>query len=137
MSPSDLYSYVKARTNDFASIEGVTFSGGEPFEQWQGLEEASRAFRKDGLSVMCYSGYTLDEIRTMPSAPFLCQIDILIDGEYDDKRSAHLLWRGSSNQNVHFLTPRYVAFAERIHETIREFEIILKSDDVSMTGFPG
>ncbi len=137
VSPSELFSHVKAHTNDFASIEGVTFSGGEPFEQWQGVEAAARAFRNEDLSVMCYSGYTLEEIQALPSAPLLNQIDILVDGEYEVDRAAHLLWRGSANQKVHFLTPRYLAFADRVHEPIREFEIVLKSDDVIMTGFPG
>src|SRR5690625_955575 len=39
------------------NIEGITFLGGEPFEQAKPLAELGRRAKKLGLSVMTFSGY--------------------------------------------------------------------------------
>src|SRR6476646_9130931 len=43
-------------------IEGVTFTGGEPFAQARALAEIARAVRATGLSVFVFTGYELDEL---------------------------------------------------------------------------
>ena len=45
------------------NIEGVTISGGEPFQQAGPLATLSKILRGAGLSVMCYTGFTLGELR--------------------------------------------------------------------------
>ena len=96
-------------------IEGVTLSGGEPFQQ--SLEALGRFLalvRADTrLSVMVYSGYLLDELKAdARTRPLLDYIDILVDGPYLQEQDHGELWRGSSNQKIHFLTERYAALAE-------------------------
>jgi hypothetical protein len=39
--------------------EGVTYTGGEPTVQPQGLTLLSKRLRNSGLMVVCYTGYTL------------------------------------------------------------------------------
>jgi len=62
------------------------------------------------LSLLSYTGYTLEEVRSS-SIPqhqqLLDQLDILIDGPYVEADSADLLWRGSANQRIHLLTERH------------------------------
>ncbi len=85
-------------------LRGVTFSGGEPFEQVPALIELARMCREAGLSLMSYSGYTLEELegRHDPATDeFLGMLDVLVDGRYDEKlRNLTLIYCGSENQRV-------------------------------------
>ena len=91
-------------------IEGVTYTGGEPFEQAEGLYHLSILLKDRGLSIMSYSGYTYEELSNsndrFKKLLFSC-LDILIDGRYECENAAPLLWRGSSNQKAYFLSPLY------------------------------
>ena len=88
-------------------IEGVTFLGGEPFEQPQALEYLAREVKEAGLSVVCFTGGEIEEIqKNMPQ--ILEHIDLLIDGEYkEEEQDFSRPWVGSKNQRYHFLTDRY------------------------------
>lgn len=92
-------------------IEGLTVSGGEPFEQAPAVGHLCRAVREGGLSVMVFTGWRYESIcqyhdRTAKS--LLKQIDILVDGPFiQHLADRHLLWRGSHNQKIRFLTDRY------------------------------
>jgi len=94
------------------AVDGVTLSGGEPFEQAEALAALIchiRA-RRPGLSVMAYSGYTrrtLERRRDHGAAQLLAQLDLLVDGRYVRGRHAALRWRGSSNQTIHDLSGRH------------------------------
>lgn len=95
--------------------DGVTFSGGEPVEQASALAAAARLIQSQGLSVLTYSGFTLEELRRDPTPgarDLLAATDILIDGPFDPIRQAHLLWRGSDNQRIHLLSPRSRGLAD-------------------------
>lgn len=86
-------------------IEGVTFLGGEPFEQPQALEYLAREVKKAGLSVVCFTGGKLEDIK---NREILNYIDLLIDGEYkEEEQDFSRPWVGSKNQRYHFLTDRY------------------------------
>src|ERR1700742_2412983 len=43
-----------------AGVEGVTFLGGEPFEQAEALAELAREVKARGLTVMVFSGHAID-----------------------------------------------------------------------------
>lgn len=100
-------------------IEGVTFSGGEPLAQAAALVNLVDSIRrKRNLSFMSYTGYTLAYLRrhaTPSQKAFLKRLDILIDGPYVAGRHTDLRWRGSDNQSVHFLTPRYRHLEQQLH----------------------
>lgn len=102
---SDIISDILAQKN----IEGVTFLGGEPFEQAEALGEIAEAVKKAGLSVLCFTGGLIEDLRLNPSnKKLLDSIDLLIDGEFMvDKVDYSRPWCGSSNQRYHFLTDRY------------------------------
>ena len=95
-------------------VEGVTFLGGEPFEQAAPLAELARAVKQRGLTVMTFSGHYVDELRTHggAAAELLAATDLLVDGPYD---RAHpepppplgRRWIGSTNQTMHYLTAAY------------------------------
>lgn len=90
-------------------IEGVTFLGGEPFEQAEALGIIAEEVQKTGLSVLCFSGFLLEELRAEEKNKLLLDnIDLLIDGEFKQELVDYSRpWCGSSNQRYHFLTDRY------------------------------
>lgn len=95
----------------FPGIEGLSISGGEPFEQALGCALLAEAVQRRGLSVVVFSGYPLARLRraTDPAvARFLAAIDILVAGPYVQRLATDgKSWLGSSNQEVHFLSNRY------------------------------
>jgi anaerobic ribonucleoside-triphosphate reductase activating protein len=108
-------------------LEGLTLSGGEPAVQHRTLAKILKeVHRQSSLSVLVFTGYTLEELHKMPGIhQFLSQVDLLIAGRYDSShRTAHGLV-GSANKVLHFLTPRY---SPADLAQIPEAEIILSPD---------
>jgi anaerobic ribonucleoside-triphosphate reductase activating protein len=118
------------------NIEGITLSGGEPFEQAEALVPLLDAVRARGLSVMVFTGHTLDELTGVAAEAMMARCDVLVTGRYvAARRSLDLVWRGSSNQRVHFLTERY---GGKDMPTSAEVEVHLDADgSLEVTGFPG
>lgn len=85
-------------------LDGVTFSGGEPFCQPEAFYNLAVELKKRNLHVMAYSGYTYEELAGLNSEPvnkLLSIIDILVDGRFvAEQRDLTLLFRGSGNQRV-------------------------------------
>ena len=87
-------------------IDGLTLSGGEPFDQAADCAQIAQAAKENGLNVWAYSGYTLEQLihkgKTDQNIMDLLEVtDVLIDGEFDqEKKSYNCKWRGSTNQRV-------------------------------------
>lgn len=106
-----------ARVLGSSGEDGATFSGGEPFEQAEALAAVAVRLQDSGRSVMVYTGFTLQELRssTRPGVDALLgATDILVDGPFLREQQRDLLWRGSANQRVHLLTPRYAHLAPHL-----------------------
>ncbi|GAB4558992.1 MAG: 4Fe-4S cluster-binding domain-containing protein [Haliangiales bacterium] len=91
------------------AIEGITLSGGEPLEQPRAALAIAEAVRaRSNLSILVFSGYSVDEIRAQPLGPaILTAIDVLIDGRYQAPQRLGQGLRGSHNQRIHLLSDRY------------------------------
>lgn len=86
--------------------DGVTVSGGEPFEQPEALGELLRVLRQSkDTNILVYSGRPLEELRTHP---LIKQglIDCLISDPFDFRASQTRYMRGSDNQRMSLLTAR-------------------------------
>lgn len=89
-------------------IEGITVLGGEPLDQYEETLELCQEIQKNGLSVMLFTGYEMQEIHKKNMHHILGYTDILITGRYDlTKRTLEHQWIGSTNQEIHFLTETY------------------------------
>ena len=90
-------------------IEGITFLGGEPFEQPEPLGIIAKEVQNLGLSVLCFTGGYLENLKNnIANKTLIENIDLLIDGPFElDKLDYSRPWSGSSNQRYHFLTSRY------------------------------
>jgi anaerobic ribonucleoside-triphosphate reductase activating protein len=120
-------------------VEGITLLGGEPLAHAAGAAALARAVRDRGLTVMVFSGYTLEEARRLPDpavADLLALTDILVDGPYlRDRPEARRRWVGSANQRVHFLTGCYRADDPR-WQLPNTLEIRLRGPELTVNGFP-
>jgi anaerobic ribonucleoside-triphosphate reductase activating protein len=126
----------------FPEIEGVTFLGGEPFEQAESLAELSKKLQEHDFSIMVFSGYTLAELKDKKSSEyesrldFLSSIDLLVDGRYQqDNVDIDRPWVGSKNQEFHFLSERYSL--ETLFNSAKDgLEItVLNSGEVKINGW--
>lgn len=125
-------------------IEGVSISGGEPFEQANAVKrllQCIRAERPD-LSVFVFTGYEVEFLQQATDTDvqaLLAQIDLLCCGPFvPEKHDINLLWRGSSNQRLIYLSNRYSAKEERNWASDSPIEEVLMADStLEYTGFKG
>lgn len=121
-------------------IDGVTFSGGEPFFQAEALAEIGERVRDVGWTVVTYSGYTYDQLTTGtdPAWKQLISVtDLLIAGPYIGELACHDPFIGSSNQQLIPLTGRICVDPPhgQAHGGIVEYSIDPEGS-VTTTGFP-
>lgn len=87
-------------------LSGVTWSGGEPFEQAEAFAELSRRVKALGKNVITYTGYTFEFIMkqadNQPGWRELVEAsDYLMDGPFIEARRTYALpFRGSDNQRL-------------------------------------
>ena len=81
----------------------VTFTGGDPMLQPEGITELAKAIKANSQkTIWCYSGYTFEEIvKNEKRKELLGYIDILVDGRFvQELKDESLYFRGSSNQRL-------------------------------------
>lgn len=120
-------------------IAGLTISGGEPIIQASALSdfvEYARNIRD--LDVIMFSGYYYENLLAFPeSSPvqrLLRQVDVLIDGPYDEKQNHNLGLRGSSNQRFIHLTGRLRDYD--FEHRVRQAEIHISDGEIMFVGVP-
>ncbi|MEW5785894.1 MAG: 4Fe-4S single cluster domain-containing protein [Bacillota bacterium] len=95
-----------ARIRAACGIDGVTFTGGEPFAQAGPLARLARGIQLLGLNLVIYSGYTFEELlnksRNDPDIRLLLTSGfLLVDGPFIEKeKDLALPFRGSRNQRL-------------------------------------
>ena len=123
------------------AVTGLTLSGGEPMLQAEALAATVRAARAHrDISVLCFTGYQLAELRRRPPAPgvtdLLGELDALIDGPYVAAANHGRGLRGSSNQVVHQLTGRLAAAGEALAQGPRTAEVRVRDQSLLLVGVP-
>jgi anaerobic ribonucleoside-triphosphate reductase activating protein len=123
-------------------IDGVTFSGGEPFAQAGPLAALGERLRAAGLSVVTYTGYTAEQLAEGhdPAWPALLAVtDLLIAGPYIAGLAKPDPLKGSSNQQAITLGMRIAnphrATRARTARCRTEFTIA-PDGTITATGFP-
>jgi anaerobic ribonucleoside-triphosphate reductase activating protein len=113
-------------------LEGVTFTGGEPFAQAAPLAELGRVVREAGMSVLTFSGYSHEHLVSAGDRDWddlLAVTDLLLDGPFSEE-SFDLArpWVGSANQGFQFLTPRYRHLESKLSEIKNRLEVRFDAD---------
>ena len=121
--------------------DGITVSGGEPFDQPDALLALLRALRaRTDIDVLVYSGHPVERI-----APWLAAADGLIDALISDPYLDHapqtLPLRGSDNQRLHLLTDLgrrvFAAYERPSPAPERRFDVMFDADgQVFLAGIP-
>lgn len=137
VSADDLLALI-AESQDKWGIEGISLIGGEPFLQAEGLAYVAEKCRLRGLTVLVFSGYRIDGLRSMNDKnveSLLSYSDILVDGPFDaqaidDERG----WVGSKNQSVLFLSDAYTQGIEFCSK--QSVEVLIAADSILVNGWP-
>ncbi|EAK0445680.1 anaerobic ribonucleoside-triphosphate reductase activating protein [Campylobacter lari] len=83
-------------------LQGVTFSGGEPFIQAKNLSILAKHIKALGLDLTIYTGFTYEElVQEKSMKELLVLADILIDGKFIlEQKDLSLKFKGSKNQRI-------------------------------------
>ncbi|MBX4132432.1 radical SAM protein [Frischella sp. Ac48] len=89
-------------------IDGITISGGEPFDQFEALLAIVVQLReRTKVDILVYTGYAVEDItdQLQQIKPY---IDVLISDPFQRQSSQTLRLRGSDNQRLHCFTSQAV-----------------------------
>lgn len=89
-------------------IDGITISGGEPFDQFEALLAIVVQLRKKTkVDILVYTGYSIEDItdQLQQIKPY---IDVLISDPFQRQSSQTLRLRGSDNQRLHCFTSQAI-----------------------------
>lgn len=120
------------------SISGITISGGEPFMQASALATLIKAVRdsKPDLSVIVFTGFNRGQLDWPEAKELMSYTDVLIDGKYVESLNDNIGLRGSSNQDIHFLTDRLKPYEQYFHSRIRSIEVHMFNTHQRVIGIP-
>lgn len=107
----DLLELIKQSTQG-KKLDGVTITGGDPFEQTDDLIYLLKSLKNLTDDIIVYTGFTYDEIRDFCSEEEINEIKktvtLLIDGQYiDELNDNKCVLRGSTNQNLIFFNEKH------------------------------
>ena len=126
-------------------VDGVTVSGGEPFQQPDALMTLLARLRSAldargsirPVDILVYSGFALDVLR-VDHSEVLAQIDALIPEPYAISNPSPGRWRGSGNQPLVLLSglgaQRYTS--EDADELGAGIQVVVDDESVWMIGIP-
>jgi len=121
--------------------DGVTISGGEPFDQPEALAAViEELHRRQAGDILVYSGYAREHLFEC-HRPITEQIDVLISEPYRLAAGTTLTLRGSDNQRITLLSclarERYpIDIDGRPWDPARKMDVMLDGDIVWMAGIP-
>lgn len=112
---------------DLEDTDGITVSGGEPFDQLSELKRLVEYFRQRGFDdILIYTGYTMEELLLKNDervSYILNNISVLIDGPYlDEQNSNRGNLKGSDNQRVLVINPEYQKKYDDYYKDEREMQ---------------
>ena len=118
--------------------EGVSITGGEPFEQYNSLISFCALVKTlTKLNIYIYSGYSLEELtKQHPDKLFMKYTDYLLDGRYVRRKHDDQNSRGSSNQILYkFIENKPVEQKEAF--TSNKWSVTISPDGtIYMAGIP-
>lgn len=127
------------KSREINGIEGVTFVGGEPLLQAEGVADIAKWCHENGLSVLVFTGFLYQELVGMHNSfvdALLANTDLLVDGPFVEGRLDYERdWVGSTNQKVIFLTDRYSPGIEK-SRGVRQVECLVTEHEIRINGWP-
>lgn len=129
-----------------SEVDGITLSGGEPFDQPEALQELVegiddwRAHQPHPTDVLAYSGRSFEELESAFSAQ-LRHLDAVVTEPFVQGDPTDLPLRGSANQRVVPLSPlgeaRYTsASLEDLRAQRGQMQLEVHDEEIWMIGIP-
>ena len=119
---NELFTLIKNEEN----LDGVTFTGGEPFLQFDSLKKIITFIKENSsLTVHIFTGYDLEELDKLGYSDLLPFVDTIVTGRFDSSKK-------DNNQQVHHLTGNDNWIFDNSNV---EIEIELNGD-ITVTGYP-
>jgi len=118
--------------------DGITISGGEPFDQVNALEELVRELRpRMSGDVLIFSGYPYEALETSLSR-LVELVDAIVTDPFEAESPQTLALRGSDNQRLHRLTALGRArYSDGVVDTGSPVDVMVDNDGtVWMAGIP-
>lgn len=127
-------------------VDGITISGGEPFEQPDALQfmlEGLHSWRSGSdreIDILAYSGHALSELQSS-HAPILEMLDAVVPEPFKHGAPTDLPLRGSANQHVVALSrlgrARYTGEAlSQLVEQRHRVQLEVDDESIWMIGIP-
>jgi len=118
-----------------SDADGLTVTGGEPFEQPAALVELLQWWRKHHTGdILVFSGYSWEHLKYR-HADLIQLIDVVISDPYEAEAGHSMAYRGSDNQRLHLLTDlatkRYFELPDQ-----RALDLCWDGDRLWMAGIP-
>lgn len=94
------------KVKDEPFLDGVTFSGGDPFQQADKFAYLAKKLHEANINIWAYTGYTFEELMKLAQTnhyikQMINNVDVIVDGRFmKDKMSENLKYCGSLNQRV-------------------------------------
>lgn len=143
MEIEDLIAWCKRVAGGAA--EGVTISGGEPFDQPKALAKLLDGLHRwrntltRPFDVLCYSGYRLEKLRK-DYAPLLAKLDAIICDPFVEALPTQRWWRGSDNQRFIVLSElgeaRFGRYVDAAIDEPKRFQVVADGKRVWFVGIP-
>lgn len=116
-------------------VDGITFTGGEPFQQPAELLKLVRNCSKFCKDILIFTGYTVAELKNglvLEAPEILSEVAVLIDGAYIERLNDNAsVLRGSTNQRIHYLKrdfellySAYLKQGRKIHNVLYQDKLI-------------
>jgi anaerobic ribonucleoside-triphosphate reductase activating protein len=123
------------------NVTGITLSGGEPMLQAEALAKMLLLAKQiRTLNVICFTGFKLQHLKSQSESQgvrlLLECIDVLIDGQYVAGLNNEVGLRGSTNQQIHFLSDVLIDRKSELLMGQRSLELQLKNGEALMVGIP-
>jgi anaerobic ribonucleoside-triphosphate reductase activating protein len=143
LSVDELISWCRKVSNGL--LDGVTITGGEPFEQPEALEAlvdgliSWRAELEKPLDILCYSGFAFKKLQKH-WRHLLEKIDALIPEPFVGSLPGPIQWRGSVNQPLVILSElgrvRYEPTDTSSNASAERFQTFVDSENIWCIGIP-
>jgi anaerobic ribonucleoside-triphosphate reductase activating protein len=123
-SVDEIFAQIKSLEHQ---LDGVTFSGGEPFLQAGELSQLAKLIKeKTHLDIQIFSGFSKEELKEQPRIELLKYTDILVAGRFDSSKF-------NNNQVVYLLNDNVDIW--QFNNSDVEIEID-ENMDIKVTGYP-
>jgi anaerobic ribonucleoside-triphosphate reductase activating protein len=138
MEPAEIVEWL----DSLGSVDGVSVSGGEPFQQAEALAELLGAIVEwrgnRPVDVLAFSGYAWPRLAAEPAfAPALDRCDAVVAGPYVDARNTGAPLRGSDNQRIVVLTALGTArYGAGVDLPPRRMQVASDGDRIRLIGIP-